>query len=515
MHVVVGHWSKAPATCTPPEWCNCIWPPRGPASEHPKHRRHPPDDHPGNPHRFARGGRGLPRTWRVRAHASAPPHGYREGSLHPVGQLELQRSRTCWARVSRWCSSTPGIRSSYGSCARSKSGSRTAYRSLVRTHSPAPRRSSFVSADRPAGAAASKSLHPTISRATTPTTRVTLDLTQLQSLLARVQTLTGFGAGAGYTVAVVPQVLVSGTVGGQPFSTKFNPALSFQLDPVELVPAGGSTRPGASPSGFTPSAGGTVATAHSVSNTVSVAGLSVAIASLRWVALAGFLIAAVAVFLAVLLKRGQPSDPRALIQAEYGNVIVPITTTIDDPARPPIDVTNIKALVQLAQCSERLILHHADNGTDTYLVDDEGALYRYQVKANSRQRPFGAGLTDSPARVSPRSRTAARPGPSERQDPQPAPDPPEPGPDPPIASDPPGSQIADPTRHGRPEPPETPEPDSATVDSPPRRNRTAWADADCGCAGGNDRRAHGRANCQNHEPPEPGNRIAGDQRETT
>ena len=46
-------------------------------------------------------------------------------------------------------------------------------------------------------------------------------------------------------------------------------------------------------------------------------------------------------------------------------------------------MTSIQALAQLAERSERLILHHQRDGADTYLVDDEGTLYRYQAQCRS------------------------------------------------------------------------------------------------------------------------------------
>ena len=50
-------------------------------------------------------------------------------------------------------------------------------------------------------------------------------------------------------------------------------------------------------------------------------------------------------------------------------------------------MTSIGALAQLAERSERLILHHQGDGADTYLVDDEGTLYRYQAHSHLRQIP--------------------------------------------------------------------------------------------------------------------------------
>src|SRR3954464_289659 len=73
--------------------------------------------------------------------------------------------------------------------------------------------------------------------------------------------------------------------------------------------------------------------------------------------------------------------------ARCRHLLVPIAGTTFDPARPPIDVTSIGALAQLAERSERLILHHQRDGVDTYLVDDEGTLYRYQAHSHLRQIP--------------------------------------------------------------------------------------------------------------------------------
>ena len=216
--------------------------------------------------------------------------------------------------------------------------------------------------------------------------RVTLDMTGLQSLIGRVQALTGIPAGAGYTVAVVPQVHIRGTLAGKPINDNFGPSLSFQLDSLELLPGNGSTTSGGPAATSSPSRIGSVATAGTATNTLSVDGDALAIATIRWVALAGFVVAAVGLLITLLLKRRQPSGPTALVEAQYGRLIVPIAATADDLARPPIDVTNIKALVLLAECSERLILHHHGDSADTYLVEDEGTVYRYRASLNGEHR---------------------------------------------------------------------------------------------------------------------------------
>jgi signal peptidase I len=210
-------------------------------------------------------------------------------------------------------------------------------------------------------------------------TQVTLDLPYLQSLIARIQTLTGVSAGGAYAVAVAPQVQISGTVAGQPIKANFDPVLSFQVNPLQLTPGGGSTTTGASQTGLTPIQRGTVATPSTAPNPLRVLGHALAVTTLRWVALVGFLLASASTLvLAVLLKLSHPFGEAARIQAQYGHLIVPIAGGIDD-MWTPFDVPDIKALVRLAECSERLVLHHHDDTADTYLVDDEGTMYRYKA----------------------------------------------------------------------------------------------------------------------------------------
>ena len=70
-------------------------------------------------------------------------------------------------------------------------------------------------------------------------TEVTLDIPHLQSLLDKVAGVIGGGTGPeSYSISVVPQVHVKGTVAGQPVNTTFDPTLGFSLSPTQLVPNG-------------------------------------------------------------------------------------------------------------------------------------------------------------------------------------------------------------------------------------------------------------------------------------
>ena len=190
---------------------------------------------------------------------------------------------------------------------------------------------------------------------------------------------------------------ITGNVAGHPIKTNFAPVLSFEPEGPQLMVSGGSASSGA-PSGsttagsattssassqvdYTPSQSGSVASPGIAPATVTVLGVSPEVRLLRWIALLGLLLSVPIAFYAFLRKRGEPFEESVHIQSQYGHLIVPIVAG-EDLGWPPVDVPNIKALVRLAESGQRLILHNRSGDVDTYMVNDEGTVYRYQVKAS-------------------------------------------------------------------------------------------------------------------------------------
>jgi signal peptidase I len=243
-------------------------------------------------------------------------------------------------------------------------------------------------------------------------TDVTVDLRRVEALLGQVATMTGIPSYTGYAIAVEPHVHISGVVAGQTVRTSFKPDLSFQLTATQLQPtavsSAGTSGAGSSagtsmagPSAGAPSAGpgtgsdgtsqaqaalaqtqnGTVAAPATAPNTLSALGISPQIVTLRWIGLVGVLLSLACALGSYLRKRSEPFEETVRIQAQYGHMIVPIVGG-EDLGWPPVDVPNIKALVKLAHSSQRLILHNRSGEVDTYLLNDDGTVYRYQVRAS-------------------------------------------------------------------------------------------------------------------------------------
>jgi signal peptidase I len=236
---------------------------------------------------------------------------------------------------------------------------------------------------------------------------VTLDLPRLRSLIREVEKLTGGTGGSIYNLEVVPRVHVAGTLASQPLTSDYAPALKLQLDNLKLRPDTTASAPGADSStpdgdpapsgrekgGLYPSRPGSVAASRTAANDLTVHGLSLPVPTARWIALIGLLLGVAGTLVTGAGVLRDPYDPTKHVD-RYRHLIVPIAGTTFDPARPPIDVTSIGALAQLAERSERLILHHQRDGADTYLVDDEGTLYRYQAHSHLRQIPSMSVVDD-------------------------------------------------------------------------------------------------------------------------
>jgi signal peptidase I len=213
---------------------------------------------------------------------------------------------------------------------------------------------------------------------------VTLDMPQIGSLVQRVGALTGMPA-SGYTIAIEPRVHITGTVGGHPLNLSFNPRTDFQLAGQQLIPqgsSGGSSPAGASTTSLSSSRAGAVGTPVAVPATITALGASVKVSPLRWLSLLGLLLSIGATAYFYLRKRSEPFVESARIQSQYGHMIVPIVGG-EDLGWPPVDVPNMKALVKLAESGQRMILHNRANNVDTYMLNEEGTVYRYQVKPSN------------------------------------------------------------------------------------------------------------------------------------
>jgi hypothetical protein len=186
-------------------------------------------------------------------------------------------------------------------------------------------------------------------------------------------------------------------VSGHPIDTKFSPTLTFEPQAGQFIVGSGTPSPGhgGSPPEYNVTQRGGVSSPGTAPAAITVLGASAEVDTLRWIALIGLLLSGGVAVYSYLRKRGEPFQENAHIQSRYGHLIVPIIAG-EDLGWPPVDVPNIKALVRLAESGQRLILHNRSGDVDTYMVNDEGTVYRYQVRSS---RVVWGEWTDAPVPV--------------------------------------------------------------------------------------------------------------------
>ncbi len=162
-----------------------------------------------------------------------------------------------------------------------------------------------------------------------------------------------------------------------------------------MVGGGSTAGSGGSQPNYTQTQSGSVSSPGVTAATITVLGASAQIGILRWIALIGLLLSGGIALSAFLRKRAEPFEESLHIQRQHGHLIVPIVAG-EDLGWPPVDVPNIKALVRLAESGQRLILHNRSGDVDTYMVNDEGTVYRYQVRSS---KVVWGEWTDAPVPV--------------------------------------------------------------------------------------------------------------------
>jgi signal peptidase I len=203
-----------------------------------------------------------------------------------------------------------------------------------------------------------------------------LDLRELATAVELFEAKTG-EHNAVYHLDLVPRVQVRGIAGGRAIREAFAPSLSFDLDELRLQLAHPPAGISSNALTRTKTADGT----RTTTATLAVFGRRVSVAGARRLALAvtgaGISLTLTAAFL--LLRRRE--DELAAIERRFGDIIVPVAA---DAHRQSSErrVATIDALARIAERYDRLILHETRAGGHSFLVDDAGVVYRYDLGAS-------------------------------------------------------------------------------------------------------------------------------------
>jgi signal peptidase I len=212
----------------------------------------------------------------------------------------------------------------------------------------------------------------------------TLNLARLTSEVASYLKLTGIPADT-FSLLLTPHVTLDGTAAGAALHDTFAPApLIFTLDSFSLRlqhPSLGAT-PGQAPSDpFHPSQPGSLL--RQTAATLKLGTLHVRVSTARPIGLIGLAAALALALLGLLLSRSdRREDELGQIRRQSEGLLVPVSSAPAAPATGYLDLANFESLAYLARSYQRVILHHQQGDSHGFYIDDDGSLYRYQLRAN-------------------------------------------------------------------------------------------------------------------------------------
>ena len=190
---------------------------------------------------------------------------------------------------------------------------------------------------------------------------VRLQLSALAAKALAAAKVTGIPAGP-LTVTVQPKIWLDS--GGQ-----FVPSWALTLSDSSLS----ITDP------LTATTASTIAGTREAPAQLSALGHGVTISTARTASLVALALANLAgLALTALARLSGPVADTERIRARHKDLllaVLPITLT---PGRPVVDVTDVEALVRLAERYGLLVLHWQRSGVTTYVVQDEGSTYRFR-----------------------------------------------------------------------------------------------------------------------------------------
>jgi signal peptidase I len=181
-----------------------------------------------------------------------------------------------------------------------------------------------------------------------------------------------------YQLALVPEVKVQATLPGNlPLGTIIEPALNFVLDDSQMYVLRDPNRTDPL-SPFQPE---TRVTVSSIPNTIQLpGGLMLQVGIARVIALMGLGTALIlAIFLFFQVSAQLKRDPILSIFLRYGGLIVTVNQANFELRSREILISSIEDAIKLAERNTTVVLHLPRADRHDFLVEGNGAVYRYSV----------------------------------------------------------------------------------------------------------------------------------------
>jgi signal peptidase I len=203
-----------------------------------------------------------------------------------------------------------------------------------------------------------------------------VDLARVQALIDSFEKQTAL-VRPQYTLAVVPEIIIQGSLAGQDLRDEFAPRLEFQFDKLQMQFAKDGSR---ATDPLKPLQKGLLKHSTTQPNTLALLGLTLEITTARTLAMAGLALAVSGLLLFGLLMSGAAQgDVAVRIKLKYGPLLIAIRESELGASGRVVDVATIEDLAKLAEQTGHMILHTESGAAHRYFVHDGDMIYRYEI----------------------------------------------------------------------------------------------------------------------------------------
>ncbi len=211
----------------------------------------------------------------------------------------------------------------------------------------------------------------------TTKTQALFNICQAYDMVAALREKTGLQRSE-FSLAIIPNTKVSGSINGIPINDEFSPTLNFKFNEVGfwMVSAGNTDLQNTDP--LHPTAERMVRKMITAPETMAFLGMNLPVNSVRWSSSILFILSGgLLAFLMYSTEKMSKASRSTEIQLKYSPVIVDIQNQPSYQRRPLVEVETIQDLAKLAERFNSVILHdYNPDGTHTYLVQENNTIYQ-------------------------------------------------------------------------------------------------------------------------------------------
>ena len=218
--------------------------------------------------------------------------------------------------------------------------------------------------------------------------RADLDLCQIESMVTSVEEQTGLHPNI-YTMQVISQTTISGTLDNKPIVDTFDSSLVFKFDDVHFHLEASSAQE--DPLHTTKS--GVISNSDQRPSTLSIAGLEISVQTLRMLSLFGLAISLSSLLLlSWFFFNSTLNSQTDMIRLKYRPLLMDVHKINFQQDLPIVDVASMDDLAKLAERQSTMIMHMDVNYLHYYTVQSSGVTYRYVISSRPSRTRQGQTL---------------------------------------------------------------------------------------------------------------------------